>query len=93
MQLRRADGVCEVAGRITPEHRVSSKPYRVIVKIDETTEKVVDAICMDCAAAEGYCKHGTAFLGWLERRSSEKSVTSSISYWKKAWFSSLMMET
>lgn len=55
VQFRRADGVCEVACRITPEHRVSSKPYRVIVKIDETTGKVVDAKCMDCAAAEGYC--------------------------------------
>ncbi|KAK3892339.1 hypothetical protein Pcinc_003792 [Petrolisthes cinctipes] len=54
VQLRRADGICEVVGRITPEHKVSSKPYRVVVKIDETSEKVVDARCMDCAAAEGY---------------------------------------
>ena len=63
MQLRRADGVCKVAGRITPEHRVSSKPYCVTVNIDETSEKVVDAKCMDCAAAKGHCKHATAFLG------------------------------
>ncbi|KAK3886035.1 hypothetical protein Pcinc_009811 [Petrolisthes cinctipes] len=54
VQLRRADGICEVVGRITPEHKVSSKPYRVVVKIDEISEKVVDAKCMDCAAAEGY---------------------------------------
>lgn len=93
VQLRRADGVCEVVGRITPEHKVSSKPYRVVVKIDEASEKVVDAKCMDCAAAEGYCKHAVAFLGWLQRRSLEKSVTSTTSYWKKARLSNVPVET
>ncbi|KAK3891504.1 hypothetical protein Pcinc_004594 [Petrolisthes cinctipes] len=93
VQLRRADGICEVVGRITPEHKVSSKPYRVVVKIDETSEKVVDAKCMDCAAAEGYCKYAVAFLGWLQRRSMEKSVTSTTSYWKKARLSNVTVET
>lgn len=93
VQLRRADGVCEVVCRITPEHKVSSKPYCVVVKIDESLEKILDAKCMDCAAAEGHCKHATAFIGWLHRRSSEKSVTSKTSYWKKARLSSVKVES
>ena len=48
---------------------------------------------MDCGEAEGYCKHAVAFLGWLQRRSLEKSVTSTTSYWKKARLSNVPMET
>lgn len=93
VQLRRTGGQCEVAARVTPEHKVSSCPYRVHVIIDEETQSIVDAKCKDCAAAEGDCKYAIAFLGWLERQSSKKSVTSTTSYWKKARLSSVTTET
>ena len=44
---------------------------------------------MDCAEAV----EAVAFLGWLLRRSLEKSVTSTTSYWKKARLSNVPVET
>lgn len=93
VQLQRKDGVCEIAARITPEHRVTSKPYSVVAIINEPEEEIIDVKCQDCAAAEGPCKHAAAFVGWLDRRSAEKSVTSVISYWKKARLSNVTAET
>lgn len=47
----------------------------------------------DCTAVAGTCKHVVAFWGWLERRSSSKSVTSATCYWKKARLSNVNIET
>lgn len=89
VQVRRSGGVCEVAARVTPEHKVTSKPYRVHVMINEVQEEIIEAKCLDCTAAEGQCKHAAAFLSWLSRRSAKKSVTSTVSYWKKAKLSTV----
>ena len=82
VQLKRDGGMCEVQGRITPEHKVSSKPYRVAVVVNE--EKEVECVqCFDCVASKGGCKHGVALLMWLNRRSAEPAVTEVQPYWKK----------
>lgn len=93
VQLQRKDEVCEIAARITPEHRVTSKPYSVVAIINERDEEIMNVKCQDCPAAEGPCKHAAAFVGWLDRRSAEKSVTSVISYWKKARLSNVTAES
>lgn len=68
VQLQRKDGVSTIAARITPEHRVTTKPYSVVAVINEKEEEIVDVQCQDCAVAQGPCKHAAAFLGWLDRR-------------------------
>lgn len=93
VQLKRTSEICKVAARITPEHKTTSKPYRVVAIINEEKEEVIEAGCLDCAAAAGTCKHAAAFLGWLERRSTSKAVTSTTSYWKKARLSNVTVET
>jgi hypothetical protein len=45
--------MCEVLGRITPEHRVRTKPYTVTAKIDESEESFISVVCDDCPASEG----------------------------------------
>lgn len=93
VQLLRRDGLCEITARITPEHRVTTKPYSVVAVINESEEDILDVKCQDCTASQGPCKHAAAFVGWLERRSAEKSVTSVTSYWKKARLSNVNIET
>lgn len=93
MQLLQRDGLCEIAARITPEHRVSTKPYSVVATINELEEEILNVHCQDCTAAQGPCKHAAAFVGWLERRSAEKAVTSVTSYWKKARLFNVTVET
>ncbi|KAK3891126.1 hypothetical protein Pcinc_004919 [Petrolisthes cinctipes] len=93
VQMQRKDGMCEIAARISPEHRVTTKPYRVVAVINEKEEKILEVKCQDCAAAQGPCKHAAAFVGWLLRRSGEKSVTSVKSLWKKARLSNVTVET
>lgn len=92
VQLLRRNGLCEIAARITPEHRVTSKPYSVTAIINENEEEITEVKCQDCTAAQGPCKHAAAFVGWLERRSAEKAVTSVTSYWKKARLSNVNAE-
>ena len=89
VQLQRTNSQCEVQARITPEHKVNSRPYNVVAVIDEVKGEVVVVRCEDCAASAGGCKHAAAFLGWLERRSAEKAATSVTSYRKKARLSSV----
>ena len=83
VQLKRASNQCEVWARVTPEHKVTSKGYRVTVMINEEEEEVNYVQCLDCVASQGGCKHGVALLMWLHRRSSEPSVTDIQAYWKK----------
>ena len=83
VQLKRDAHGCEVWARITPEHKVTSRAYRVTAMIKEQEETVEYVKCLDCVASEGGCKHGVALLMWLHRRSSEPSVTDVQAYWKK----------
>ncbi|CAG9772236.1 unnamed protein product [Ceutorhynchus assimilis] len=69
VQVKKENHVCFVLGRITPEHKVRDKGYFVEAVIDMKEDKVVSCECKDCAASEGGCKHGIAFLLWLHRRS------------------------
>ena len=60
--------------------------------IDESQQCVSSAVCDDCVAAAGGCKHVAALLGWLSSKSSDQSVTSQESYWKKSRLSSVPNE-
>lgn len=70
--------------KICPEHKVRLKQYTVTVLVDEQEEKVKSALCEDCPAAAGGCKHAVAFLMWLHRRTEEPACTSVECYWKKS---------
>ena len=83
MQLKRSGNTCEVVARVTPEHKVTSRGYRVTVVVDEELGEVQVVQCHDCVASQGGCKHGVALLMWLHRRSSEPSVTDVQAYWNK----------
>lgn len=89
VQIKRLDHQCIVSARVAPEHRVTSTPYRVLVTINETTEKIISAECQDCAASLGGCKHAIALLFWLHRRSEEPSPTEVLCYWKKSKLSNV----
>ena len=52
-------------------------------EIDENVGRILGAICEDCVASKGGCKHCVALLMWLHRRSEEPSPTSVVSYWEK----------
>ncbi|CAG9765926.1 unnamed protein product [Ceutorhynchus assimilis] len=84
VQLKRADNICTVKAKITPEHRVRHVAYKLQAVINEEDEEVLSCECLDCPASAGGCKHGVAFLLWLHRRSEEPSVTSVECYWKKS---------
>ncbi|KAI5719675.1 hypothetical protein M8J76_000484 [Diaphorina citri] len=81
--------ICYVKARITPEHRVKSKPYSVLCIIQEEDEEILKAVCEDCAACQGGCKHAIAFVTWLHRRTLEPSVTQTVCYWRKSKLSSV----
>ncbi|KAI4471882.1 hypothetical protein MML48_1g19446 [Holotrichia oblita] len=83
VQLKRDGNICIVNARIAPEHKIHSKQYKVSAVINETEEDVISCECIDCAAAEGGCKHAVVFLMWLHRRSEEVEVTSTTCYWKR----------
>ena len=87
MQVKREGDVCLVKCRITPEHRVRSKPYQCTLKCNEKDGEVLCVECEDCAASKGGCKHAIAFLMWLHRRSEEPATTAVKCYWKKSTLS------
>ncbi|XP_026322183.1 uncharacterized protein LOC113231862 [Hyposmocoma kahamanoa] len=84
VQVKRDDEICTVKCKICPEHKVRLKQYTVTVLVDEQEEKVKSALCEDCPAAAGGCKHAVAFLMWLHRRTEEPACTSVECYWKKS---------
>ncbi|KAK4877439.1 hypothetical protein RN001_009945 [Aquatica leii] len=73
VQVKRTGDTCTVKCRITPEHRVRSKPYHCSLECDEKEREIMSG-----------CKHAVAFLMWLHRRSEEPSTTSIKCYWKKS---------
>lgn len=67
VQLLLRDGLCEIAARITSERRGTIKPYNVIAIISESEEKILNAKCQDCTAAQEPCKHGLLLWGgWTD---------------------------
>ncbi|KAK4885148.1 hypothetical protein RN001_001419 [Aquatica leii] len=83
VQVKRDGDICIVRGRVCLEHKLRSKPYSIICKINENNNAIKDIKCLDCVASAGGCKHRIAFLMWLHRRSEEPASTSTICYWKK----------
>ncbi|VEN58298.1 unnamed protein product [Callosobruchus maculatus] len=74
---------CIVKCRVTPEHKVKSKPYHCTLVCDENDETIESVLCHDCAAKQGGCKHSVAFLIWLFKKSEEPASTSVKCYWMK----------
>ena len=62
VQVQSLPGKCVVKGRVTPEHRVNSDPYRVTVSVNVETGAIDEARCHSCQARNGGCKHVAAFL-------------------------------
>ncbi|GBP75135.1 hypothetical protein EVAR_42378_1 [Eumeta japonica] len=84
VQLHRNANLCTVKCKISPEHKVRSKPYSATMVVDEKNGVIVSVDCHDCAASQGGCKHAVAFIMWVHRRSKEPSCTSVECYWKKS---------
>lgn len=89
VQVQRQGQECTVKARITPEHKVKSKPYRCTFVCNEETECIISVCCEDCAASLGGCKHAIALIMWLNRRTEEPSCTSVKCYWRKAKLSTV----
>lgn len=83
VEVRRDGDLCIINCRVTPEHKIKAKLYRVTATINETEQKFVKMECNDCAASAGGCKHAICFAMWLIKRTDEPSVTSTMCYWKK----------
>lgn len=83
VQVKREGSKCTVKCRVSPEHKVKSKPYHCTLVCDENEGKVESVLCHDCAANQGGCKHTVAFLIWLFKRSEEPATTSVKCYWTK----------
>lgn len=83
VQVKREGTKCTVKCRVTPEHKVKSKPYHCTLVCNENEEKVESVVCHDCAANQGGCKHTVAFLIWLFKKSEEPATTSVKCYWMK----------
>lgn len=83
-------GISEISdwegARVVPEHRVTSKQYKVVAIIDTEQERVIDVYCEGesdgCKAAAGGCKHAVAFLFYLYEKYSSPSPTDSTCLWK-----------
>ncbi|KAF5284531.1 hypothetical protein FQA39_LY17004 [Lamprigera yunnana] len=71
------------------EHKVWNKPYYVKVLINETEEKIIEALYEDCLAAPGGCKHIRALISWRHCRSEEPSTTELKCYWRKSTLSKI----
>ncbi|XP_030747767.1 uncharacterized protein LOC115876204 [Sitophilus oryzae] len=93
VELKQDNNICTIKCKISPEHRVRSKDYTVIMEVNEDSEKILKAECQDCAASEGRCKHAIAFIMWVHRRSEEPSPTDVVSYWKKPKLSGVVFRT
>lgn len=87
VQLKKTKSSCSVIALVTPEHKIKTQPYKVIV--NERNQKIKSAECKGCIAALGGCKHAIALIGWLHRRSEEPSPTEQICYWKKSVLASV----
>lgn len=74
VQLKRTHGQCTIIAACCPEQSFRSKSYRVQVEIDLTKSEIKSAVCHDCIASAGGCKHALAVLGWLHQESEKKAL-------------------
>ncbi|KAJ6642920.1 hypothetical protein Bhyg_07876, partial [Pseudolycoriella hygida] len=88
VRIKRSKVNCIVDARITPETSVNNTPYFVSVTVDEVNKDVTSASC-NCQASMINCKHQTALIFWLLRRSEEPSPTEIACYWKKSILSTV----
>ncbi|KAL3281773.1 hypothetical protein HHI36_004974 [Cryptolaemus montrouzieri] len=51
VQIKRTDNICIVNCKITPEHRVRTKPYYCSLVCDENEEEILNVTCDDCAVS------------------------------------------
>ncbi|KAL3287730.1 hypothetical protein HHI36_002194 [Cryptolaemus montrouzieri] len=78
VQMKRTGNTYTVKCRITPEHRVRTKPYHCSLVCDENEEEILNLTCVDCATSKGGCKHAVALLIRLHRRSEEPLAASAM---------------
>lgn len=88
MQIKWDALACTVKAKISPEHKVNQKLYRVTVVV-ESENTIKSAECHDCVASLGGCKHAIAVIGWLHRRTEDKASTSQACYWQKPTLSKI----
>lgn len=51
--MKREGDICTVIAKITPEHNVRNKAYKVRMVCNEAEEVVISTECEDCAAHLG----------------------------------------
>jgi hypothetical protein len=83
-QVKRTEKFCTIVAACCPEQSVRSKSYRVQAEVDLENSEIKSALCHDCVASAGGCKHTLAVLGSLHRESEKKSVKEVKTYWKKS---------
>lgn len=69
VQVKKSKSTCKVIADVTPEHKISSPAYKVLVDIDVVHQKIKIADCKGCLASNGGCKHAIALIGWFVARS------------------------
>ena len=84
VQVKREENINTVVGIVGPEHKVSSNGYKVELVMDVLKSEILSCKCYDCIAAQGGCKHQLALLGWIHRRSEQKTRTEMECYWPKS---------
>lgn len=57
VQVKHEGSKCTVKCRVSPEHKVKSKPYHCTLVCDKNEGMVESIVCHDCAANQGGCKH------------------------------------
>lgn len=87
VQVKRIGDIYSVICGVAPEHNVTSKSYKVELKVDAQKCTITSLKCSDCVASAGGCKHELALLGWIHRRGEEPTPTEVLCYWKKSTLS------
>lgn len=54
VQVKRIGAICTVKALVTPEHRVRTKAYSVILVCNEAEEVIESCKCEDCPASQGW---------------------------------------
>ena len=89
VQVKRVKHIHTVVCDVAPEHKVRSKGYKVELIVNSLKGEIVSCKCYGCVAAVGGCKHQLALLGWIRRRSKDKTTTEKECYWKKSKLSKI----
>ena len=84
VQCKRVGNITTVVCCVAPEHKVTSEGYKVEIVVDSSKGEITSCKCYGCVAAFGGCKHQLALLGWMHRRTEDKTPTEKACYWKKS---------